>query len=75
MDKRDEAFLLDKKQPFGEVHDYYAHEGVPIDKSMAYKSCGPEDTVPNNGYNHGPSFADKKIAGKAPDPFSYTGKS
>jgi len=50
--------LLNKKQPFGEVHrDTILPENIPVKK--AYKTqLGSDRIVGNNGFNHAPPIRD-----------------
>jgi hypothetical protein len=73
-------FLVDKKQPFGEVKEYRVLEGTPCDYGYGPKPLGPTTTKSNHGMNHPASTADKGAGARefacrgANNPFMWTGK-
>ena len=71
MERKEDSYLLDKAQPFGEVKNYITHPGTPIDYGYESKSLGPDKVVGNYGYDDAPGFSSQNIKGKGVDPFSY----
>ncbi len=58
-DNRVGSFVLNDKQPFGEVHEYRAMGGEGRPPEHINRPLGSETNIPNNAWNHPASMADK----------------
>jgi hypothetical protein len=78
-DLRVGRFVLDEKQPFGEVHQHMPHPGQGRPAEHMNRPLGPETQVPNNGYDHPVSMADKnpgaheQACARRSQPFYWSG--
>ncbi len=73
-------FILDETQPFGVVRQTNSMGGMGRPAEHINRPLGNVTMIPNNGADHGPSFADKNPGAHAQacahydNPFYWSGR-